>query len=327
VEPGTWEVWINENEGYANRKPKWVVKDFGTYDLPVIPLVTFYTTKEGFMCCKPPMEDLAYLNVRWWQSNADQINILTVARYPMLAASGTVQEAGKETMKIGPRQLLSMRDPSGRFYYVEHSGKAIASGSEELEKLEDQMSSYGAEFLRRQIAGRTAFERAADGGEATSPLKDMALRFEEAVGAALDLTAQWMNLPEGGTVTVNTDSTEEEPSAPPLATLAAARDRGDISRKTWLEEMKRYGIVDPDMDVDEEIKQITKEFAEGPHPPTYFRGQEQIQGAPPAPATVDAVGQGGDGNPGGTTTTETHVKQTVRKTPNAKKPVAAKKPK
>lgn len=287
VEPGTWEIWINENEGYANRKPKWVVKDSGTYDLPIVPLVTFYAAKDGFMCCKPPMEDLAYLNVRWWQSNADQINILTVARYPMLAASGTVQEAGKDVMKIGPRQLLSMRDPSGRFYYVEHSGKAIESGSKELEKLEDQMSSYGAEFLRRQIAGRTAFERAADGGEATSPLKDMALRFQEAVGNALNITAQWLKLESGGTVTVNTDATEEEPASPQLSTLAAARDRGDISRKTWLEEMIRNGVLNPDLDVEAELAQIKKE---GPIVLPAPRGQPAAPAAEePAPKKKPAT--------------------------------------
>src|SRR6266550_1016489 len=205
--PGAWETWENVNENTRNQKPDWQQTGLGTFDLPIIPLLTFYTHKKGPMLSKPPLEDLAFMNIRHWQSTSDQTNVLTVARFPMLAASGTQIEKGKNSLPIGPRQLLSMRDPNGRFYYVEHTGRSIAAGQADIEQLEDRMAAYGAEFLRRQVAGRTAFERAQDTNEAISPLKDMALRFQEAVGTALDLTAAWLNIAgdknPGGSVTIN----------------------------------------------------------------------------------------------------------------------------
>lgn len=277
--PGHWALWQNKYENQPSRKPLWEEVDQGDYDLPVIPIVTFYTGKDGPMQAKLPLEDLGYLNIRHWQSNSDQQNVLTVARFPMLAASGAQVEAGKTAQPIGPRQLLTMRDPNGRFYYVEHSGKAIASGKEELEKLEDQMAAYGAEFLRRQVAGRTAFERAQDTNEAISPLRRMAIEFGKSVEQALAITGMWLNITDTtGTVTVNTEYTEEEEETPvAVAALGDARKRGDLSRRTWLTEMKRRAFVDPTLNVDDEIKELEKEFAEGPHPPTYFQGVDQVK--------------------------------------------------
>lgn len=299
--PGHWQLWHNTSEGQKNRKPKWEVESEGDFDLPIIPLVTFYTNKQGPMRAKPPLEDLAYMNIRHWQSNSDQINVLTVARFPMLASSGAQVEAGKSSQPIGPRQLLSMRDPNGRFYYVEHSGKAIQAGQDDLEKLEDQMAAYGAEFLRRQVAGRTAFERAADQNEAISPLKRMGIEFGKSVQQALEVTGMWLSIDgkETGTVTVNLEFTEEQETLPvAVVALTEARKRGDISRRTWINEMKRRSFVDPTLDTEAEIKQIEKEFKEGPHPPTYYLGQEQIQGKPPTAEEVQqAQGQGGDTKP------------------------------
>jgi hypothetical protein len=308
LEVGLWEIWRNANEGQDKKKPDWQMVNNGMMALDQIPIVTFYTNQTGPMMSKPPLEDLGYMNIRHWQSTSDQINVLTVARFPMLAASGTQVEKGKSSLPIGPRQLLTMRDPNGRFYYVEHTGKAISAGQSDLEELEDRMASYGAEFLRRQVAGRTAFERAQDTNEAISPLKDMAIRFQEAMALALDITADWLNLegPEnagevevahaGGTVTINTKFTEEDQSDAAMKALGEARKRGDVSRKTFITEMVRRGIIDQTTSVDAEITQILKEFKEGPHPPTYFSGQEQIQGKAPDATTIDAATAGGDGN-------------------------------
>jgi hypothetical protein len=288
--PGHWEKWRNENEGKANRKPKWVLDSEGDYDLDFIPIITFYAQKKkDDLLVKPPLEDLAFLNIRHWQSNSDQQNVLTVARFPMLASSGAQVEAGKTAQPIGPRQLLTMRDPNGRFYYVEHSGKAISAGKDDLESLEDRMAAYGAEFLRRQVSGRTAFERAQDTNEAISPLKSAALKFATIVQQALQVTGKWLDITEDtGTVTINTKFTQEDESSAPLDFLSNARKRADISRRTFIAEAIRRGAIDQTTDVDAEIAQIKLEAKEGPLPPTYVTATETIraqENVDPASAT------------------------------------------
>lgn len=277
LEPGKWELW--ELQQLEEKKdPVWVKIQEGVSDLNYIPMVIFYANRTGFMTSKPPLEDLAHLNVRHWQSTADQINVLTVARFPMLAVSGAQMAQGQqEQMAIGPRQLLATRDANGKFYYVEHTGKAIGAGREDLQDLEDRMASYGAEFLRRKIGGRTATERALDSSEAISPLKDMTQRFAVAVNMALKIMAEWIKQPNGGAVIINTDFTEDDGNDKAVAALTEARKRGDISRWTFLEELKRFEVLSPDVDTEEEMDQIEWEARNLFVKPTFVTASEQIR--------------------------------------------------
>ena len=226
LEVGRWELWeLAEVED--KKDPEWIKIQEGTSDLDYIPLFTFYANRSSFMCSKPPLEDLAHLNVRHWQSTSDQINVITVARFPMLAVAGAqLVQGSQEQMAIGPRQLLATRAENGKFYYVEHSGRAIESGRQDIIDIEDRMASWGAEFLRRKIGGRTATERALDSSEAISPLKDIVNRFMVVVNLCLGATADWIGEGQnGGTVLIDTEFTEEDVSAVSLNTLSEARKR------------------------------------------------------------------------------------------------------
>jgi hypothetical protein len=44
---------------------------------------------------EPPLLDLAYLNVKHWQSQSDQDNILHIARVPILALIGVRTTAAR----------------------------------------------------------------------------------------------------------------------------------------------------------------------------------------------------------------------------------------
>lgn len=331
LEPGRWELWeLQQQED--KKDPIWVKIDEGLSDLDYIPLVLFYANRSGFMTSKPPLEDLAHLNVRHWQSTSDQINILTVARFPMLAVSGAQMAQGQqESMAIGPRQLLATRDANGKFYYVEHTGKAIGAGETDLEKLEDKMASYGAEFLRRKIGGRTATERSLDSSEAISPLKDMALRFMVALDTALKITADWIKKPSGGTCLINTDFTEEDANSAAISALTEMRKRGDISRWTFLEEMKRLEVVAADLDTQEEMEQIEWEAENLYVKPTFVTASEQIRSVETVAATDDQtptdilndVPGAGDG----TTQNGAKVKLGKVPAPGGKVPVATPLPK
>ena len=259
LEPGSFSVYeLRRPKG--KRKEQWVLIDSGETGINRVPVVTYYANKTDHMMGKPPLEDLAYLNVRHWQSTSDQINILTVSRYPMLAASGMVQGYGDD-MAVGPRQLLSMRDPQGRFYYVEHSGKAINAGRQDILDLEDQMSAYGAEFLRRQPNGQTATSRALDSAESMSSLEDHVVRFEDAMQKALRLTAEWMGLDDGGDVVVNKDFYTSETVQTQLKGLLEARKMGDLSREEFLQALKLLDILSDDFDPVKNLVNLRMEMA------------------------------------------------------------------
>lgn len=257
-EPGKQTIYEEVEEG---KKKIWKEVRSFEVDLPFVPLVTFYAAKEGPMLAKPPLMDLADLNIAHWQSGSDQRAVLTVARFPMLAMSGASAQDAK--LRIGPYKWLWCDDPNGKFYYVEHTGKAIKAGKEDLDDLLAQMSHYGAEFLKKQPGRQTATARALDSAEATSPLQDMTLRFMDAVDHALWMTAQWLKLKQSGKVKISTDFGPEKSDQNDLLGLQFARKIRDISRKAFLEEYKRRGILSDEYNLEEDTSQIEGEMTLG----------------------------------------------------------------
>ncbi len=258
LEPGRFDLYELKKR-QKNAKAKWERIDGGPMGLDEVPLVDFYTAKDGPGEGKPPLEDLAFLNIQHWQSSADQTNILTVARFPMLAVSGASASDGDKPVVIGPNKWLSVADPNGRIYYVEHAGNAIAAGATDLESIEDKMASYGAEFLRRRPGTASATGRVLDSAEAISPLQAMAIDFKDALEQALQLTAKWLRLDNGGSVVYEVKPDISLGDGRDLDFLDAARDRRDISRKTYLAEAKRRDILSEEFDEEKDKEELDKE--------------------------------------------------------------------
>ena len=260
LEPGRVQLW--EWVGAKGGKEDWAVVDEWQTGLAYVPLVTFYAQRDGFMHGKPPLMDLAHLNVAHWQSTSDQRHILTVTRFPLLACSGASGEDG-DPVVIGPNKVLYNPDPAGRFYYVEHGGQAIKAGRDDLHDLETQMAGYGAEFLKKRPGGTTATARALDSAEASSDLAAMVGVFEDAVAQALSITAEWMRLgSEGGSIEMVKNFSLEEKDPAGLNALQAARDKRDISRKSYLEALRMRGILPEDFDEEDDWNDLMEETSQ-----------------------------------------------------------------
>ena len=257
IEPNRFIVY-EKVKTKSKKEPEWVVVNSGDTDFDFVPLVTFYANKrEDLMLTKPPMEDLAFLNIRHWQSTADQWNILTVARFPILAASGVVDSDGQ--MAIGPRQLLTSKDSQGRFYYVEHDGKAMEQGRQDLMDLENQMAAYGAAFLTQKPGNPTATARALDAAETTATLQDMTVRFMDAANTALRVTGTMMGVEEVGEITISTDFGPEKVNEAHFRALLELRRNRDLSLEDTLLEFQRAGALSDEFDVQENMDRLQEE--------------------------------------------------------------------
>ena len=241
----------------VKKEDEWVLFESYPFDLDEIPLVTFYSNRDDFMHGNPPLEDLVDLNIAHWQSTSDQRAVLTVARFPILALSGGTDDNNE--LAIGPNRWLYTPDAAAKFYYVEHSGAAIEAGRKDLLDLEEQMSEYGAEFLKKRPGTQTATARALDSDEATSPLQDMTLRFKHSVDRALDITAKWLSLENGGSAMISTEFGPEDVNQADLITLRETRKMRDISRTAYLEELIRRGLLDEEYDIEADATKLEQE--------------------------------------------------------------------
>lgn len=252
LEPGTVEIWQPKEKKKASDKEEWVLADAWETGLKDIPWAKFLAGE------RPPLEDLAHLNVAHWQSTADQRSILTVARFPMLAVAGADDD---QAIAVGPHQLLRTESPQGLFYYVEHTGAAIEAGTKDLEALEAQMAMYGAEFLQEQPGDETATAKAIDSADESSSLSSMALRFEDSMALALDFTAQWKKLAagSGGSVEVVKDYEPSSLEASGLTALENARKSRDISREAYIQGLIMRGVLPEDYDAEADLELIEAE--------------------------------------------------------------------
>ena len=259
LEPGRVQLWIPKPRKRESDKEEWILEDEWETGLGYIPLVTFYAHREAFMEGKPPLLDLAWLNIAHWQSYADQRHILTVTRFPILACSGASSDES-DRIVVGPNQVLYNPDPNGKFYYVEHAGAAIEAGNKDLENLERQMSGYGAEFLKNKPGTQTATARALDSAEASSDLSAMVGTFEDALAQVLDMTADWLRLGvSGGRVDAlkSYDIEQLDPGA--LEFIKYLREKNDISRVAIITYAKEHGYLPEDFDEEADWEQITEE--------------------------------------------------------------------
>jgi hypothetical protein len=231
--PGAWETYRK------NEKKEWVLYEKGVTSLKYIPFAPAYGTRLGFMMGKPPLVELAHMNVRHWQSQSDQDTILHVARVPILAVVGVDDDQWK--MTIGAS--AAVRLPTGAdMKYVEHSGAAIEAGKVSLDDLKEEMRQAGAELLVIKPGTVTATQHANENAVGMCALQRIAKGVEDTLDQMLQIFADWVGEKQGGHVTLFDDyaaHTMAEASMQIVATLP-------ISDETKFEEAQRRGMISPD---------------------------------------------------------------------------------
>jgi hypothetical protein len=243
--PSTWQAWRK------NEKGEWILFQEGTRGLEEIPLATIYLARTGFMTGKPPLQDLADLNVTHWQSSSDQRNILHVARVPILFGAGFPEDA---PIVIGSSSMTRASDANSKLSYVEHSGAAIGSGRDDLKDLEFQMQAMGLQLLVSQ-PGQSATGEVRDDVKENSRLAMWADALKDGLEQALAYMAQIGGIgDDAGELIVNKDfGIAARGTVDVQSILAAVRD-GIISKETAIREFVRRGILSDDIDPATELE-------------------------------------------------------------------------
>jgi len=252
--PGAWATY---RMATVKGQKGWSLHDKGPTSLDHIPLTTYYTNRTGYMTATPPLLELAYLNVKHWQSQSDQDNIMHVARVPMLAISGIDDDTWE--LKVGTASATKL-PTNGKMEWVEHTGKSIEAGRTSLADLEDQMRVAGAKLLQKDKQSvKTATQAEEEAAQELSPLQAMALGLEDAIDQILQHFAELSGLPEGGHVKTQGNFDSDfipEVSIPALIQLNLA---SKISDQTLFSELQRRNVVSQDLDWAEESAKIAEQ--------------------------------------------------------------------
>ena len=146
--PGAYEI---HRKGKNNEYVKF---DEGTMSLPEIPFAVAYANKINFLESRPPMADIAELNLKSYQLQSDLSNQLHISSVPMLAFFGFPQNS--EEVSAGPGEAIAF-PAEGRAEYIEPNGNSFNAQFEQIDRVEKQINELGlASILGQKLSAETA---------------------------------------------------------------------------------------------------------------------------------------------------------------------------
>ena len=251
-----------------NLKESWEVVAEGAISLPVIPLVPIIVgERQARWKVRPPLKDLAYMQVRLYQMESNHAVVQTNTAFPV----NVIQGVDEAPQTLGPRTVLSFppindNGAYGDFRREEPSGTAAASLREDIAAHKREMREAGMQPLVPQTGNLTATATAVSEAKAHSAVQAWALALKDALENAWKLTALWMDRPaDEPTVSVHTDFQAAGQGVEEFRAILdmAAPDRQLISNEQAVMEAKRRGLLSPDYDLDEDRERILLEATGG----------------------------------------------------------------
>ena len=250
IELDRFEVWESQKGQDGN---EWVLVDQGVNSLGRIPLVPFYTNRTGILTAKPPLLELAHLNVKHWQEQSDQDASVSFARVRMVYASGV--EPGTK-ISASADSVITLPE-GGKIGVVQGSAESVKVGADSLAKLEEQMREAGAKLLVKSSQATKAVAQArSDAIIEQSALGAMAQSFEDAIDQVLQLMAEYRGIGDGGHADVNDDFDALDDQAAGVDGLTKLVAAEIISEETAFNEAKRRGLISNELTWEAEQERI-----------------------------------------------------------------------
>ena len=252
INTDTFELWK------FNEESKEYEKELdGAHTFDGIPLVTINLEPDGFMVASSPLLQLAWLNLAHWQSMSDQRNILRFSRVPILHGRGFTKEEA-EGIEIGPNAIINSDSPEASLVFVEHTGAAIKTGEEDLKRLEERMEVLGSQPTSGKSTIVTATEKGIDEGRNMSTIQQWVRTLENGFEEAYGMAAKWVGveLPADFSVDVFSDFQVAIHTTEDATLLLKSCQASKISVETYLNELRRRGILSDMVDVKEEAERI-----------------------------------------------------------------------
>ena len=246
IEPGSYRVFRKKEQieemydvsdgssagsfeaGSADKDYKQV--EFGSFSLGEIPLVTIYSGKTDNLVSKPPLLDIAYLNLAHFQRQADLIHSLHVASQPMLVMEGYDDQT--KDLAISVNYAMATQ-PGNKIYYVDPASSAFDAQSAEIKELQMQMATLGISTLSQQkFVAESADARRLDRVDTNSMLAMVSMELEQKLQKAFNLSAEYVGI-EPPEVKISRDFDIERLIGQDITALTSLFDQQVIDREEF----------------------------------------------------------------------------------------------
>lgn len=281
--PGTapaWELFEKQIDP-TTKDVTWVSVGRGTITLDLIPIVLFFTgERSGIYRVKPPLIDLAVMQMEIYRALSREDEILTFAGSPMLKAKGMNPPApstapiivdGRERLvetpapqvTVGPKTVLFA--PPGAegvqpdWDFIQPDAANITAVSENVDNKIEHFRHLALQPATRKSGNLVATVSAIDAAKAHSAVEVWANGLKDVLEQAFVFTCMWLKLAATVEVSVHTDFGIDAGGGDETKNLLDARKNGDLSQRTLWEEMQRRGTLGPQFDPEVEEQRLLEE--------------------------------------------------------------------
>ena len=244
--PGQYQIHQRQDNG------DYKVVDEGATSLAEIPFSVAYSNRVGFMESRPPLEDIAELNLKSYQVQSDLDNQLHISAVPMLAFFGFPTSA--EEVSAGPGEALAF-PADGRAEYIEPQGRSFDFQFKRLEQIALQINELGlSAVLGQKLSAETATAKMIDRSQGDSTMMVIAQNVQDMIDNSLKFHAEFMGQQEAaGSCTVNRDFIGARLDPADVNALLQLYTAGTITKDTLLQQLADGEVLGDDFDVQEEI--------------------------------------------------------------------------
>ena len=255
LEPGRFRLYRKQ----ASRNRDWDLIAEGDTTLTEIPFAVAYANRTGTLESTPPLEEVAWLNLKAYRCESDQSNLLHVAATPRYNLFGVPAEI--DQIEAGPNSATAL-PADARAEFAEPVGTSYAARFNEIDRIEKQIAELGlAAVLGQNMTNQAAAAKAIDRSQGDAALQSVAIGLQNLIDSCLRYHAGFLNLPTYGSSNVNRDFVSQRLDPAEVSMLLQLRLNGEITQQTLLERLAEGEWMTSDFSVDMELEATAAQLA------------------------------------------------------------------
>ncbi|NCW68343.1 MAG: DUF4055 domain-containing protein, partial [Marivivens sp.] len=206
--PGAFEIHQRDKKGQME------VVEEGTTSLDYIPFAVAYSNRVNVFESRPPLSDIAELNLKAYQIQSDLDNIMHVSNVPMLAFFGFPSAA--EEVSAGPGEAIAF-PAEGRAEYISPNPASFDASFKRLDQIEKQINDLGlSAVLGQKLSAETAEAKRLDRSQGDSTMMTLLIQLAdgEVLGDDFEVEAELEATQNGGLIEMQQPEPEASPEMP-----------------------------------------------------------------------------------------------------------------
>lgn len=231
--------------------------------LPYVPLIWYGATSSIFAKSELPMQGLASLSLQHFQMRSDLTELLHKCAMPVPVRKGASlgPNGQKPALVLGPNTAVDL-DVEGDFKFAEPTGQSLAQHQSELRHVEDLMDRASLNFLygaNLKTATEAALRSAQVSAQVSTMVRNKISMFFSVMRLWALYSGEESSITAESGLALNESLINKPIDSSGIAQLVNLHREKLVSGRLVLEELRRGGVLDPELQIDAELARIDEE--------------------------------------------------------------------